>query len=67
MVRHLCVVIWNILHEGTDYIEHGGQTTLGAIRRRAQRLNKELRAAGLSMVIVPLTPQTQPNSTATDV
>src|SRR5665213_1861126 len=55
IVRHMCVVVWNILHQGADYVEHGGQTTLGAIRRRAQRLNKELRAAGLAVVIVPLT------------
>ena len=43
IVRHLCVVVREILHQRADYIEHGGQTTLGAIRRRAQRLNRELR------------------------
>ena len=64
IVRLLCIVIWNILHQGADYIERGGQTTPGAIRRRAQRLNKELRAAGLSLIIVPLTPQTQTVSAA---
>lgn len=67
IVRLLCIVIWNILHQGADYIEYGGQTTLGAIRRRAQRLNKELRAAGLSMVILPLTTQTQTTSPAIEV
>jgi transposase len=54
LARHLCVVIWKILHEAADYIEHGGQTTLAGIRRRTQRLNRELRTAGLSMIIVPL-------------
>jgi transposase len=66
IVRLLCIVIWKILHEGADYVEHGGQTTLGAIRRRAQRLNRELRAAGLSLIIVPLTSQTPPISPATE-
>jgi len=39
IVRLLCIVIWEILHQGADYIENGGETTLGAIRRRAQRLS----------------------------
>lgn len=67
IVRLLCIVIWAILHQGVDYIEHGGQTTWGAIRRRAQRLNQELRAAGLSMIIVPLNPQKRAIPAATGV
>jgi transposase len=53
IARHLSVIIWNILHEGSEYIEHGMATSEQAIKRRIQRLRKELRALGYSDELVP--------------
>lgn len=53
IARHLSVVIWKILHEGESYIEHGGETTPMAKKRRFQRLQKELLSYGF--IVVPKT------------
>jgi transposase len=57
IARHLSVVIWKILHEGADYIEHGAAATPQAAKRRLQRLRKELRALGYSDALQPLQPE----------
>jgi transposase len=48
VARRIAVVIWKILHEGVEYIEQGALSTPGALKRRVQRLKKELRALGYS-------------------
>jgi len=57
IARSIAVVVWKILHDGVEYIERGAPSTPGAIRRRLQRLCKELRALGYSDHLTPLTPE----------
>jgi transposase len=54
IARRVSIVIWKILHEGAEYIEYGGLSTPGAIKRRVQRLKKELRALGYSDDLKPV-------------
>lgn len=53
IVRRLAEVIWKILHAGVRYEERGSLSTPQAIKRRLQRLAKELRAAGYSVEVKP--------------
>jgi transposase len=53
VVRHMAEVIWKILHTGDRYQERGSSTTPQALKRRAQRLAKELRDAGYTVEIKP--------------
>lgn len=57
IVRHLCVVIWTILHKGVAYEERGGATTPQAAKRRQQRALRELRALGYAVELKPLMPE----------
>jgi transposase len=43
-------IIWKILHEGVEYIEHGTLISPQGKQRRIQRLTKELRLLGYSVV-----------------
>lgn len=54
VARRIAVVIWKILHEGVEYIEQGALSTPGALKRRVQRLKKELRSLGYSDDLKPL-------------
>ncbi len=53
IVRHMAEVIWKILHTGVHYEERGSTSTPQAIKRRIQRLTKELRDAGYTVEIRP--------------
>jgi transposase len=53
IVRHMAEVIWKILHTGVHYEERGSASTPQAIKRRIQRLTKELRDAGYTVEIRP--------------
>lgn len=53
IVRHMAEVVWKILHTGAHYQERGSLTTPQALKRRLQRLTKELRAAGYTVDIKP--------------
>jgi len=57
IARSIAVVVWKILHDGVTYIERGTPSTPGAIKRRVQRLRKELRALGYSDDLKPLAPE----------
>jgi transposase len=54
IARHLSVVVWKILHEGATYIEYGALTTPQAMKRRLQRLKKEMRALGFYIELKPI-------------
>jgi transposase len=54
IARRLSVVIWLVLHNGVEYIERGSFSTPGAVKRRLQRLKKELRDLGYSDNLEPL-------------
>lgn len=56
IVRHLTVVIWHILHEGTRYVEYDGASSSRAVKRRIQRLKTELRDFGFSDTLQTLIP-----------
>lgn len=66
MVRRLAEVIWKILHTGAHYEERGSASTPQAIKRRLQRLAKELREAGYTVDIKSqanaVVEQTQPSA-----
>jgi transposase len=52
VVRHrMARVLWKILHEGVEYIEHGQDTTPKARQRRAQRLVQGLRKLGFTVTL----------------
>jgi len=63
IARHLSVVIWNVLHQGAQYVEYGRVTTAQAAQRRLQRLKKELRALGYSDELKPLLTSANPAMT----
>jgi hypothetical protein len=54
VARRIGVVIWKVLHDGVEYIEQGALSTPGALKRRVQRLKKELRSLGYSDDLKPL-------------
>jgi transposase len=56
IVRHMIEVIWKILRTGVPYQERGSVTTPQALKRRIQRLTKELRDAGYTVEIKPPAP-----------
>jgi len=60
IARHLCVVIWKVLHEGATYLERGGATSAASPKRRLQRIKKELRALGYSDNLQPMAPVSSP-------
>lgn len=57
IVRHLCVVLWNMLHKGMPYLEKGQATTFQAAKRRMQRIIRECRALGYAVELKPLVPE----------
>src|SRR5580658_4662607 len=46
IAHRLCRLIWEILHQGVSYIEYGARLNAKALRRRAQRLLRDLHALG---------------------
>jgi transposase len=46
VANRLCRVIWKILHDGLRYIEQGNRPNERAVRKRAARLIRQLRALG---------------------
>ncbi len=56
IARRISVVIWKVLHDEVEYVERGQPSTPQAIKRRLQRLRKEMRALGYTAEFQPLTP-----------
>jgi transposase len=48
IAHHLAVVIWKVLHQGVEYVEYGMTLAPEAIKRRLQRIKKQLRELGYS-------------------
>jgi len=46
VANRLCRIIWKILHDGVRYQERGSGPNTRAVRKRAQRLLRELRGLG---------------------
>lgn len=51
IVRRIAEVIWKILRTGVHYEERGSHSDPRSLQRRAQRLTRELRAAGYTVNI----------------
>jgi transposase len=47
-------LLWKILHDRVSYIEHGGETTPMAKKRRAYKLAQALRKLGYSVSLTPI-------------
>ncbi len=48
IAHHLAIVIWKVLHQGVEYVEYGMTQSPEAIKRRLQRIKKQLRELGYS-------------------
>jgi transposase len=57
VAHRLCRLVWKILHQGVKYEERGQRLNPRAVRYRAQRLMRDLRRLGFSVVVTPLTPE----------
>ena len=57
VANRLCRLIWKILHQGVEYEERGHRPNQKAVRKRAARLLRELRALGYSVQVSPPQPQ----------
>ena len=49
VANRLCRLVWKILHEGVTYEERGQRPNDRAVKRRAARLLRELKALGYSV------------------
>jgi transposase len=54
IAHRLCRLIWKILHEGARYVEYGERGSPQTQRRRLQRMLRDLRKAGYT--VLPPTP-----------
>jgi transposase len=53
IAHRLCRLTWKILHEGVSYIEKGSRPNPQAVRKRAHRLLRDLRALGYQVQVTP--------------
>jgi transposase len=53
VAHHLCRVIWSILHKGVTYQEKGHRPDPRAVKQRANRLLRKLKALGYQVQITP--------------
>jgi hypothetical protein len=58
IAHRICRVIWKILHEGVDYIEHGVGAERQALMHRARYLARQLRKFGYDLSITATNPTT---------
>jgi hypothetical protein len=56
IAHRLCRLTWKILHEGVSYIEKGTRPNPQAVRKRANRLLRDLRALGYQVEVTPPPP-----------
>jgi transposase len=54
VAHRLCRITWKILHEGVIYEERGQRTNPTAVRKRAQRLIRELKRLGYQVQLSAL-------------
>jgi transposase len=53
IAHRLCRLAWKILHQGVSYIEYGNHPDPKAIKKRANRLLRDLRSLGYHVQITP--------------
>lgn len=60
IVHRLCRLTWKILHQGVQYIEFGSQPNLKAVKKRANKLVRQLRSLGYQVQITEPSPAQAP-------
>ena len=60
VANRLCRLIWKILHQGVEYEERGHRPNQKAVRKRAARLLRQLRALGYNVQVSA--PPSQPST-----
>jgi transposase len=55
VANRLCRLVWKILYQQQSYIEYGDRANPSAIRNRAQRMIRQLKALGYQVQITPTT------------
>jgi transposase len=58
VAHRLCRLVWKILHEQVEYVEHGTELSPKAKRRRVRTLVRTLRKLGFEVDLRPLTAAT---------
>ena len=56
VAHRLCRLTWKILHQAARYIEYGERTNPKAVRKRANKLLRDLKALGYRVQITPSNP-----------
>jgi transposase len=56
VAHRLCRLVWKILHEKVQYVEHGSELNPKAKRRRVRTIVRTLRKLGFDVDLKPLTP-----------
>ena len=59
VAHRLCLIVWKILHEGAEFIEHGQLGTPLQQQRRTRNLITQLRKLGYAVQLSPLPPAPQ--------
>jgi transposase len=60
VAHRLCRLTWKILHQSVRYVEYGTRVNPQAVKKRANKLLRDLKALGYQVQITP----TQPEATA---
>jgi transposase len=53
VAHRLCRLVWKILHQNVNYEERGNRPNSNAVRKRANKLIRELRALGYQVQLTP--------------
>ena len=54
IVHRFCRLIWKLLHHQVRYVEFGNRPNPEAVKRRLNRLTRELRCLGYAVQLTPL-------------
>jgi transposase len=54
IVHRLCRLTWKILHQGVQYIEFGSRPNVKAVKKRADKLIRQLRSLGYQVQVTPV-------------
>ena len=57
VAHRLCRLTWKILHQGVRYVEFGTRANPQAVKKRANKLLRDLKALGYQVQITPLQPE----------
>ena len=56
VAHRLCRLTWKILHQAVRYVEYGLRPNPKAVRKRANKLLRDLKALGYQVHITPIGP-----------